>query len=122
MTFNSNCSSADKFYTCTFYFLTGKYYRQFHEMINLIQWRATIVTWYCSSVKGSHKRKRSKRRVDNGEVSHSVDEWWIGSLQVILTEAVILSYSLVMKLMILLLLCGVVEINPGPINIGEFYL
>ena len=94
-------------------------------MIDLIQWRAAIGTWYCSSVMGSHKRKRSKRRVDHGEMSHSVDEWWIGSLrllQAILTEAVILSYSLVMKLMILLLLCGDVEINPGPINIGEFCL
>ena len=91
-------------------------------MIDLIQWRATIGTWYCSSVMGSHKRKRSKRRLDHGEVSHLVDEVWIGSLrllQAILTVAVILSYSLVM---ILLLLCGDVEINPGPINIGEFCL
>ena len=87
-------------------------------MIDLIQWRATIGTWYCSSAMGSHKRKRSKRRVDHGEVSHSVDEWWGGSLQAILTEAVILSCSLVM---ILLLLCGDVEINPGPINIGDFF-
>ena len=96
-------------------------------MIDLIQWRATIGTWYCSSVMGSHKRKRSKRRLDHGEASraHSVDEWWIGSLrllQAILTEAVILSHSLVTKLMILLLLCGDVEINPGPINIGEICL
>ena len=91
-------------------------------MIDLIQWRATIGTWYCSSVMGSHKRKRSKRRVDHGEVSHSVDEWWIGSLrllQAILTVAVIFSYSL---MMMLLLLCGDVEINPGPINIGEFFV
>ena len=92
-------------------------------MIDLIQWRATIGTWYSSSVMGSHKRKRSKRRLDHGEVSHSVDEeWWIGSLrllQAILTVAVILSCSLVM---ILLLLCGDVEINPGPINIGAFGL
>ena len=94
-------------------------------MIDLIQWRATIGTWYCSSVMGSHKRKRSKRRVDHGQESHSMDEWWGGSLrllQAILTVAVILSYSLVTKLMILLLLCGDVEINPGPINIGEFCL
>ena len=93
-------------------------------MIDLIQWRVTIGTWYRSSVKSSHKRKRSKRRVDHGDVSHSMDEWWIGSLRLlhaILTAAVILSYSLVMKLMILLLLCGDVEINPGPINIGEFF-
>ena len=90
-------------------------------MIDLIQWRATIGTWYCSSVMGSHKRKRSKRRVDHGEMSSSVDEWWIGSLrllQAILTVAVVLSYSIVMML---LLLCGDVEINPGPINIGEFF-
>ena len=90
-------------------------------MIDLIQWRVTIGTWYCSSAMGSHKRKRSKRRIDHGEVSHSVEEWWIGSLrllQAILTIAVILSYSL---MMILLLLCGDVEINPGPINIGDFF-
>ena len=88
------------------------------EMIDLIQWRVTIGTWHCSS----NNRKGSKREYDHGEVSHSVDEWWIGSLrllQAILTVAVILSYSLVM---ILLLLCGDVEINPGPINIGEFCL
>ena len=91
-------------------------------MIDLIQWRVTIGTWYCSSVMGSHKRKRLKKRVDHGEMSHSVDEWLLGSLrllQAILTKAVILSYSLVM---ILLLLCGDVEINPGPINIGEVCL
>ena len=96
-------------------------------MIDLIQWRVTIGTWYCSSVIGSYKKKRSKRRLDHGEVSHahSVDEWLIGSLrllQAILTEAVILSHSLVMKLMTLLLLCGDVEINPGPIIIGKFCL
>ena len=91
-------------------------------MIDLIQWRATIGTWHCSSAKTSHKRKRSKRIVDHEKVSHSVDEWWIGSLQAILTEAVVLSYSLFMKLMILLLLCGDVETNPGLINIGEFCL
>ena len=94
-------------------------------MIDLIQWRATIGTWYRSSVMGSHKRKRSKRRVDRRGESHSMDEWWIGSLrllQAIITAAVILSYSPVMKLMILLLQCGDVEINPGPINIGEFCL
>ena len=91
-------------------------------MIDLIQWRATIGTWYCSSAMGNHKRKRSKRRVDHGQESHLVDEWWGGLLQAILTEALILSYSLVMKLMILLLLCGDVEINPGPINTGEIFL
>ena len=88
------------------------------EMIDLTQWRVTIGTWHCSS----NNSKGSKREYDHGEVSHSVDEWWIGSLrllQAILTVAVILSYSLVM---ILLLLCGDVEINPGPINIGEFCL
>ena len=88
------------------------------EMIDLIQWRVTIGTWHCSS----NNRKGYKRENDHGEVSHSVDEWWIGSLrllQAILTVAVILSYSLVM---ILLLLCGDVEINPGPVNIGEFCL
>ena len=87
-------------------------------MIDLIQWRVTIGTWHCSS----NNKKGSKRKYDHEEVSHSVDEWWIGSLRAILTKAVILSYSLVMKLMILLLLCGDVEINPGPINIGEFCL
>ena len=93
-------------------------------MIDLIQWRATISTWNCSS----HNRKGSNRKCDHGGVSHAVDEWCIGPigalrlLQVILTEAVILSYSLVMKLMILLLLCGDVEINPEPINIGAFSL
>ena len=87
-------------------------------MIDLIQWRVTIGTWCCSS----NNRKGSKTKYDHGEVSHLVDEWWIGSLrllQAILTVAVILSYSLVM---ILLLLCGDVEINPGPVNIGEFCL
>ena len=87
-------------------------------MIDLIQWRVTIGTWHCSS----NNRKGSMRENDHREVSHSVDEWWIGSLrllQAILTVAVILSYSLVM---ILLLLCGDVEINPGPINIGEVCL
>ena len=87
-------------------------------MIDLIQWRVTIGTWHCSS----NNRKESKRKYDHEEVSHSVDEWWIGSLrllQAILTVAVILSCSLVM---ILLLLCGDVEINPGPINIGEVCL
>ena len=91
-------------------------------MIDLIQWRVTIGTCLFSSVMGSHKRKRSKRRVDQEEMSLSVNEWWIGSLkllQAILTVAVIFSYSLVM---ILLLLCGDVEINPGPINIGEVCL
>ena len=68
MTFKSKCSLADSFYTL--YFLTGKYYHQFHKMIDLIQWRATIGTWYCSSAKDSHKRKRSKRLVDHGEVSN----------------------------------------------------
>ena len=88
-------------------------------MIDLIQWRVTIGTWYCSSVISSHKKKRSKRKLDHGEMSLSVNEWWIGSLrllQAILTEAVIFSYSLVI---VLLLLCGDVEINPGPIDIGE---
>ena len=87
-------------------------------MIDLIQWRVTIGTWHCSS----NNSKGSKREYDHEEVSPSVDEWWIGSLrllQAILTVAVILSYSLVMML---LLLCGDVEINPGPINIGEVCL
>ena len=87
-------------------------------MIDLIQWRVTIGTWHCSS----QKRKGSKKKYDHGEVSHLVDEWWIGSLrllQAILTVVVILSYSL---LMTLLLLCGDVEINPGPIDIGEVCL
>ena len=95
-------------------------------MIDLMQWRATIGSWYCSCVIGNHKKKLSKRTHEHENVSHSMDEWWIGSLkfllQAILTEAVILSYLIVMKLMILLLLCGDVESNPGPINIGEFYL
>ena len=63
--------------------------------------------------------QEEKRRLNHGEMSLSVDEWWIRSLkllQAILTEAVIFSYSLVM---VLLLLCGDVEINPGPIDIGE---
>ena len=94
-------------------------------MIDLMQWRATIGSWCCSSVIANHK-KLSNRTHEHGKVSHSMDEWWIGSLklllQAILTEAVILSYSIVTKLMILLLLCGDVESNPGPVNIGEFYL
>ena len=95
-------------------------------MIDLMQWRATIGSWYCPSVTGSHKKKLSKTTREHEKVSHLMDEWWIGSLklllQAILIEAVILSYSIVMKLMILLLLCGDVESNPGPIDIGEFYL
>ena len=87
-------------------------------MIDLIQWRVTIGTWCCCS----NNRKGLKTKYDHGEVSHLVDVLWIASLrllQAILTVAVILSYSLVM---ILLLLCGDMEINPGPINIGEFCL
>ena len=84
-------------------------------MIDLIQWRVTIGTWHCSG-------KGSKTKYDRGEVSHSVDEWLMGSLRLfpaMLTVAVVLSSSIVM---ILLLLCGDVEINPGPINIGEVCL
>ena len=87
-------------------------------MIDLIQWRVTIGTWHCSS----NNRKGSNRENYHEQVSHSADEWWIGTLrllQAILTVAVTLSSSLVM---ILLLLCGDVDINPGPINIGEFCL
>ena len=92
-------------------------------MIDLMQWKATIGSWYCSSVTGNHKKKLSKRTPEHGKVLHSMDEWWIASLKLLLqVEAVILSYSIVMKLMILLLLCGDVESNPGPIDIGEFYL
>ena len=61
-------------------------------MIDLIQWRVTIGTWHCSS----NNSKGSKREYDYDEVSHLVDEWWIGSLrllQAILTVVVILSYS-----------------------------
>ena len=88
-------------------------------MIDLMQWRASIGTWHC--VTCSHKRRRSNRVLHRGEELHSAGEWWIGSLRllgVVLTETVKLSYSFVIKLILLLLLCGDVETNPGPITIG----
>ena len=93
-------------------------------MIDLMQWRASVGTWHC--VTCCHKHRRSNRGLHHGvlhhgEELHSASEWWMGSLRllgVVLTETVKLSYSFVIKLILLLLLCGDVETNPGPITIG----
>ena len=74
-------------------------------MIDIIQWRTMIGLWYCHLIP-----KKTPSTTDNSE--------WVKSLLMLITEGCgdSLVFSLILFLVLLLILSGDVELNPGPIT------
>ena len=77
-------------------------------MIDLFQWRASIGSWYCHLIPHATKKSHS---------THTTDiPGWIKSLLMSGEEGgcSTLIFSLALFLLLLLILSGDVEQNPGP--------
>ena len=74
-------------------------------MIDIIQWRTMIGLWYCHLMPN-----KTSSTTDNSE--------WVKSLLMLVNEGGGDSsvFSLVLFLVLLLILSGDVELNPGPIT------
>ena len=74
-------------------------------MINTSQWRATIGLWYCHQIPYTTKKIPSTTDTPG----------WIKSLLISGDEGGgTLIFSLVLFLLLLLILSGDIELNPGP--------
>ena len=73
-------------------------------MIDINQWRASIGLWYCHHIPCTTKKSPSTTDIPG----------WIKSLLMSDEGGGNLTFSLVLFLLLLLILSGDVELNPGP--------
>ena len=79
-------------------------------MIDISQWRGSIGLWYCHQIPYTTKKGTTT------DISGWVESLWSGD-----EGGGNLTFSLVLFLLLLLILSGDIELNPGP-KTGKHYL
>ena len=79
-------------------------------MIDTTQWRASIGLWYCHQISYT-----TKKGTTTDDISGWVESLWSGD-----EDGGNLTFSVVLFLLLLLILSGDIELNPGPKNSRKF--